>query len=345
MTTVQRRPNRHQEWMQSYYEEVERCRIAAENASLGYKTELAEYYAEHPLPTLKQWMKHREKAPEMPEQEFRSSWKGQDERAEEVAKVREMQDTDRAAEAAAEKVEMQRFLAVDIEQPTLQEMRDYNETGLLGAAMVTDEALPALRTVRNEFSDAFHADVARAILDQAADGAPHDAASVEAVLRERQRYELPEVLPEPLDPNQPWEPSAPEIPSQLPVAGEYGLQAWERAAVPDMTHANSLAQKIREDYRCRYLADVGTRLQESALTSAEAGEDPGLAFARSANELVNVPPRLDLDLREIKNTATLEAVDTRRPVRVVRAVSEATAAPLNIPARPATMNLQAAASA
>lgn len=363
--------NRHQQWVRAYREERQRCEIEAENVSLGYGTEYAEYIKDHPLPTLKEWMKHREKAPDVAEQAYRKgdkvwhhgrqqeyevaldgvqrgrvkiqdgkrqysvnakdierrTWTEED-RPVETARVTEMQELDRAFEAAAEKVEMQRYLGVDTEPPTVQEIRDYNETGLLGAAMVSDEALPALRTVRNEFSDQFHANVGKAILDQAADGAPHDAEAVTAVLREREQLVLEH---------------DPALPMRTVDPAEYGLATWAKGANP--ADANALAQEIRQYHRTDYLAGVGERLQQSALAAAEAGEDPGLAFARSANELVAVPARLDLDLREVRNTASLEAVDTRKPARVVTARSEATTVNLGLPARPSTPNLRALASA
>lgn len=348
----------HRQFVEGYRQERERQEIVAENVSLGYDTEYAEYVADHPLPTFKQWLK-QSKGPEMTESTERWSWTKEEQPAE-VARVEELQTADRRAEAAIEKAEMDRYQAVDVEPPTLRQVRDYNETGLLGAAMVSDEALPALRTVCNEFTDVFHENVAKAILDQAADGAPHDAAAVEAVLRERKVYALPEVPAPAKDlrpygpyypnlppgqeqPNKQWEAEPPEIPSQLPVGAEYGLGAWQNGANP--ADANALAQAVRQDTRARYLEGVGTRLQQSALAAAEAGEDPGLAFARSANELVSVPPRLDLDLREIKNTASLDAVDTTRPVRVVRAATEATTPHLGLPARPQTAHLKALASA
>lgn len=302
----------------TYREERQRREIEAENVSLGYDTEYKEWVADHPLPTFKQWLKQSKRPDEMPEQEFRASWKGKAERDEEVAKAQAQWAADRKDEAAAEAAEMRRYLADDHDLPTLQQVRDYNETGLLGAAMVSDEALPALRTVRNEFSDVFHENVGKAILDQAADGAPHDAATVEVVLRERGQLTIE---------------TDTQYPMRVVDPAEYGLGSWERGANP--ADANALAQAIRGDYRSRYLAGVGERLQQSALAAAEAGEDPGLAFSRSANELVSVPPRLDLDLREIRNTATLEAVDTTRPVRVAAVRSEATTlSDLGLPPKP-----------
>jgi hypothetical protein len=242
-------------------------------------------------------------------------------------RARSLQDLDRKAEAAAEKAEMQRYLAVDIEPPTLQEIRDYNETGLLGAAMVSDEALPALQTVRNEFTDVFHENVGKAILDQAADGAAHDAETVTAVLRERDQLTIG---------------ADPEFPMRTVEPSEYGLGAWAKGANP--ADANALAQAMRQDTRGRYLEGVGERAAASAREALEAGEDPGLAFARTANDLVAMPARLDLDLQEVRNTATLEAVDTRKP-RPVTLASEATTPNLGLPARPVTMNLRAVASA
>jgi hypothetical protein len=312
-----------------YRQERERQETLAANASLGYDTEYKEWVADHPLPTLREWMKHREKAPDMAtdgwsdDSDRLANW---DQKAEQQ-RARELQDLDRKAEAAAEKVEMQRYLAVDIEPPTLQETRDYNETGLLGAAMVSDEALPALQTVRNEFTDAFHENVGKAILDQVNDGAAHDAETVTAVLRERGQLVIE---------------ADTEFPLRRVEPAEYGLGAWAHGANP--ADANALAQAIRQDTRGRYLEGVGERALTSAREALEAGEDPGLAFARTANDLVAMPAKLDLDLREIRNTATLEAVDTRTPRPVVLA-SEATTPNLGLPARPKTMNLRAVASA
>jgi hypothetical protein len=327
----------HRQWVEGYREERERQEIVAENVSLGYDTEYAEWVADHPLPTLKEWMKHREKAPEMAtdkpldratasDSERLANW----DRPAEQERARALDKLDRHSEAAAENAEMKRYLAVDIDQPTVQEIRAYNETGLLGAAMVSDEALPALRTVRGEFSDVFHENVGRAILDQAADGAPHDSESITEVLRERNQLPLEH---------------DPDIPMRTVDRGEYGLGAWERGAVPD--DANALAKKIREAHRCDYLADVGQRLQQDSQTALKAGADPAFVFARSANELVNVPPRIDLDLRQLKNSASLDAVDTTKSAtpRVITVPSEATVPRLGLPARPMTMNLKAVASA
>jgi hypothetical protein len=319
----------HRAFVDGYRQERERQEIVAENASLGYGAEYKEWVADHPLPTLKEWMKHREKAPDMAtdgwsdDSDRLANW---DQKAEQQ-RARELQDLDRKAEAAAEKVEMQRYLAVDIEPPTLQEIRDYNETGLLGAAMVSDEALPALQTVRNEFTDVFHENVGKAILDQAADGAAHDAETVTAVLRERGQLVIE---------------ADTEFPLRRVEPSEYGLGAWVKGANP--ADANALAQAMRQDTRARYLEGVGERALTSAREALEAGEDPGLAFARTANDLVAMPAKLDLDLREVRNTATLEAVDTRKP-RPVSLASEATTPNLGLPARPATMNLRAVASA
>jgi hypothetical protein len=318
-----------------YRQERERQEIVAENASLGYGTEYKEWVADHPLPTLKEWMLHREKGPDMePTVPERASIKDAEQwtwtkeaQPAQIARFREMEAADRATEAAAEKVEMQRYLAVDVEPPTLQEVRDYNETGLLGAAMVSDEALPALQTVRNEFTDVFHENVGKAILDQVNDGAAHDAETVTAVLRERGQLTIG---------------TDPEYPMRTVEPSEYGLGAWAKGANP--ADANALAQAMRQDTRGRYLEGVGERALTSAREALEAGEDPGLAFARTANDLVAMPPKLDLDLQEVRNTATLEAVDTRKP-RPVTLASEATPPNLGLPARPSTANLRAVASA
>lgn len=370
MTQAQHRPNRHQEWMQSYYEEVERCRIAAENASLGYKTEMKEYYAEHPLPTLKEWMKHREKAPEMARKQPLDREVATDERrlanwdrAAEQDHARAQWTADRKGEEAVEAAEMRRYLAFDPDTATVQETRAYHEQSLLGSAMVSDEALPALEVVRDEFSEPFHQDVARAILDQAADGAPRDAVAVEAVLRERQVYTLPDTLPEAVDvrpygpyypsienanqPNRQWAPEDPAVPMQLPSHLDpdksmapvdqvgYGLRSWEAGAVPGAESANGHAAMIRQYHRSDYLQQVSTRLAQATQAAMESGEDPGYEMLDTARDLTNMPPKLGPDLRPTKDFISRDVVDTAKPVRVATTRSEATTlGDLGLPPRP-----------
>jgi len=415
----------HRQWVTGYREERERQEIIAENVSLGYNIERAEWIADHPLPTLKQWMKHREKAPQMAPakgpQEFRAgdmvwhherqqlfkvvvldqktgalgiqgassrerlpldpaeverrAWTQQD-RPAETAKANAQWAADRKAEQDAEMAEMRRLGSVDPETATLQELRDHHEQSLLGGALKTDAALPALEKVRNEFANSFHEHVAKAILDQAADGAPHDAESVEAVLRERKAYELPPVLetvevdvrqygpyyPAIENAKQPfrqWEPPPPQIPSQLPAhldpdkslapvdQVQYGLRAWEQAASPDGLVANGHAVKIREYHRGDYLRSVSAKLDQSVQVAMETGADPGYEMLDASRDLVNIPPKLDHNLQPTKDFIPREAVDTTKPVKVAIVRSEATTlGELGLPPKPVLQSVpRVAASA
>jgi len=51
----------HREFMEGYYLAVEAWERAAEAATHGYATEMAEYEATNPRPTLRAWMMHRER--------------------------------------------------------------------------------------------------------------------------------------------------------------------------------------------------------------------------------------------------------------------------------------------
>lgn len=360
----------HRQWVEGYRDERQRQEIVAENVSLGYDTEHAEWLADHPLPTLKQWMKHREKAPEkMVNQPLDrevatdarrlANW----DRNAEQDHARAQWTADRKGEDAVEAAEMRRYLAFDPDTATVQEARAYHEQSLLGGAMLSDGALPALEVVQDEFSEAFHANVARAILDQARDGAPHDADAVEAVLRERKVYSMPDVLAESLDarpygpyypaienanqPNRQWAPEQPETPSQLPAPldpdkslapvdhVQYGLRTWEQGAVPGAEAAAGHASKIRQYHRGDYLQQVSAKLAQATQVAMESGEDPGYEMLDAARDLTNMPPKLGPDLRPTKDFISRDVVDTAKPVRVATTHSEATTlGDLGLPPRP-----------
>ena len=240
--------------------------------------------------------------------------------------ARELQELDRKAEAAAEKVEMQRYLAVDIEPPTLQEIRDYNETGLLGAAMVSDEALPALQTVGTSSRMSSTRMSARQSWTRQRTArrmtlrlSPRSAGARPAHDRDR---------PGVSDANR----------------GAVGVRSWRVGERGKPGRRQRTGSGYATGHPRPLPGRRGRTSSASAREALEAGEDPGLAFARTANDLVGMPAKLDMDLREVRNTATLEAVDTRKP-RPVTLASEATTPHLGLPARPATMNLRAVASA
>lgn len=46
----------HRSFVNGYRAERERCETMAENNSLGYPTEYAEYVRDNPLPLFKQWL-------------------------------------------------------------------------------------------------------------------------------------------------------------------------------------------------------------------------------------------------------------------------------------------------
>jgi hypothetical protein len=46
----------HYQAVTAYRQERQRCEATANNAAHGYRSELADYLAQHPLPTFKTWL-------------------------------------------------------------------------------------------------------------------------------------------------------------------------------------------------------------------------------------------------------------------------------------------------
>lgn len=123
--------------------------------------------------------------------------------------------------------------------------RDVAERELLGHAMRSEGGLTVLRQLDpEEFWHPTNRNVARAILDLADQGLPHDAAAVTDELARRPRVEVLWPGDEARNSQLPIELN----PAKHPRPGDlrtFGLRAWQRAPIGGPEHAHMLARQVR----------------------------------------------------------------------------------------------------
>lgn len=195
--------------------------------------------------------------------------------------------------------EVARFFGNGAQPGRLRE-RDLRERDLLGMAMASPHGVAALRQLRpEEFTVPVNQNVARAILDLADQGRPHDAAAVTAELRARP---LPGAdgssqLPAHLDPLMPRRTVDPRA---------YGLGAWENNSLAPAGRAPLVAREIRalarqdaavqaaysalHDYRRALAFDQTGRLEQDGV---------GLVTKELADKMVSLPKQLQADIEEM----------------------------------------------
>jgi hypothetical protein len=288
----------HRESVRDYLRERMRLEEAAEEASLGYATELAEHLRDNPLPTFRDYLiNHRR--PEM--------------------------QRDPAVEA---------FLR-DYDPPPLHSEMVFNrhshpqpegyaaEAELISCALATDEGVAALRLVepREFVADPRLGNVARAILDSAKRG-PHDAATVTNLLRERGQ------LPVEWDPRSVAEPTRgpgsdgrisaayPHGPMRTVDPRGYALGAWESTA-PPATAAEPAAALVRrhfDQHALRRICEVTLDRLNGTIEETRTGWDDTVAHTTPlVNQLSSwseqVPPELDRTGREVTTPLSYRGVD------------------------------------
>jgi hypothetical protein len=317
----------HYQFVTGYRQEVERHTIAAENASLGYAAELADYVRDHPVPTFKQWLIQSKREEPMVNKQYQPG----DVMPKEWHAIADS-DAQRALRTSTAPAAAQR--------------------SLLSVALASDHGVSKLASLTSaDFADhPLHQHVYEAITHQvgaeARDGVlnqqeaavlgreyqppAHDAPAVTDLLRERGQ------LPMEYDPLAPMRTVDPE---------RFGLGAWQTyAEVPMM--AGALADDVRTHHQHRYLLDVSTRATSLAQGSIELGQgsqvlsragDVQLAIA---HDLVAMPRALrdGLPLADQQGKAMAQeypsaAVDTTALIRRGQMAQKPQS--LRLPKRPA----------
>lgn len=321
-------------FVMAFREESTRHEIAGENASLGYEQELRDWLETNPKPLFKDWLIHtKREVPPMPSGELQFGRPAQSERQvldprpmlpketyeAEMHRVNELRQRDlakekmfdeprqaRQAEYAVWSGQSDDLLRTGASFLKFDSNRKANEAFLLGSALYSDAGVKALQVIHpDEFSVAFHRDVARAIVYQSRRGEPHDAAAISDMLREAGR------LPASMDP----------LACMVKVdPREYGLGAWETYA-PMPQQAPGFAQAVRAEYRARYLEEACVQTAAQARGAIEYGpaglpdnDLTGKARMDLAHKLMDMPKELDPDLKERASTGSSESVDTREMV-------------------------------
>lgn len=281
----------HYQRVKSYREERERQVIRAENQSLGYSTELADWLRDNPLPTFKEFLIQTRQDTPMANHQYKLG--------------------DRVTDG------QQSMFDADAQRA----MRSHTasqaaEASLLSVAMSTDHGAEILKglDVKSDFAAVpVHRHIAEVIVEKksaiARDGVlnpaeaqalgrrhalpAHDAAVVTDTLRERNQ------LPLELDPKVPLRTVDPE---------RYGLGAWQTYSPPAVA-AGPLAAEVRTWTQQRYLADAAQRQVERAQVAIELNTTIPVSLAgdmqlAAAQDLVNMPRALGQDGKPLIDPAT-----------------------------------------
>jgi hypothetical protein len=194
-------------------------------------------------------------------------------------------------------------------------------------AMRTDAGLAALRDLRpEEFWQPVNQNVAKAILDLASEGRPHDAAAVSEELRRRPMSGAGAAtqLPYELDPR--------KSPRRVNPAA-YGLGAWETVTLGAATRAPVLAREVRSLYRQDRMAAAAhqaVRQYRSGLQRDGGGalesDQLGEVTLTLAQQLTQMPKELHPEFRH----------DTERSVAVwdSRPTTPVSSATISLPSPP-----------